>query len=104
MIDNFRAYEINQDACKLVQTSTLIIIKKKQSYIETILTSKGLVREEKKRKEKLEIVSLILSHTTKTLSLVLPRTHNNDLTKRLPKKYKKRKKTVLKKCLSLSVE
>jgi hypothetical protein len=43
----------------------LIIIKKRQSYIETILTSKGLVREEKKRKEKLEIVSLTLSHTTK---------------------------------------
>jgi len=103
MVDNFRACEINRGACKLVQTPTLIIIKK-QIYIETILTSKGLVREEKKRREKLEIVSLILSHTTKTLSLVLPRTHNNDLTKRLPKKYKKRKKTVLKKCLSLSVE
>jgi hypothetical protein len=103
MVDNFRACEINRGARKLVQTPTLII-KKKQSYIETILTSKGLVREEKKRREKLEIVSLILSHTTKTLSLVLPRTHNNDLTKRLPKKYKKRKKTVLKKCLSLSVE
>jgi hypothetical protein len=85
MVDNFRVCEINQGARKLVQTP-MLIKKKKQSYIERILTSKGLVREEKKRREKPEIVSLILSHTTKTLSLVLPRTHNNDLTKRLPKK------------------